>query len=145
MIDIPIKLLDGNTALPKYAHKSDAGIDLASTQSVVIKPFERVMIHCGFSLEIPSGYAGLVLPRSGLGAKHGVTLPNSPGLIDSGYRGEIMVPLINLDAHNEFRIEAGDRVAQLVIIKVPEVNLLQVDNLSESDRGNVGFGSSGIH
>lgn len=144
MLKIPIKMLSKDIAMPDYAHIGDAGLDLSSTHSAVLSPFERVMIHCGFCIQIPEGYAGLVLPRSGLGSKYGITLPNSPGLIDSGYRGEIMVPLVNLDPENIFEINVGDRIAQLVIIEVPKICFTLTDELNSAVRGNNGFGSSGI-
>ena len=102
------------------------------------------MVRCGFSLAIPDGYAGLVIPRSGLAARHGISVVNAPGLVDSGYRGELKVVLINLDPHESFKIHAGDRIAQLVIIETPVVSLVPSDDLPSSDRGSCGFGSSGV-
>ncbi len=143
-LDIAAKKLSDDVSLPSYAHAGDAGLDLRSTITVTLKPFERMTVPCGFSLAIPDGYAGLVLPRSGLASKWGVTVANAPGLIDSGYRGEIKVALVNMDAENEFTIEAGDRVAQLVVIKVPTVTLTEVDLLDITSRNEKGFGSSGV-
>ncbi len=142
-IDVPYKLFNDNITL-NYAHISDAGIDLSSTERVSLEPFVRATISCGFSLAIPEGYAGLVIPRSGLASKNGISIVNSPGLIDSGYRGEIKVVLINLDSQHTFDIHPGDRIAQLIIIEIPSLNLLLTDKLTESDRGEAGFGSTGI-
>lgn len=143
MIEIPIKFLHPDVKMPRYAHVGDAGIDLASTHNATIDPFCRVMIHCGFGIQIPEGYAGLVLPRSSLGSKYGITLPNAPGLIDSDYRGEIMVPLINLDPETPFTVHAGDRVAQLLIVEAPDIGFVATDTLDDTERGVGGFGSSG--
>lgn len=144
MLDIPIVTENDDIQIPGYAHTGDAGLDLRSSVDICLKPFERAIVPCGFSMAIPEGYAGLVLPRSGLASKHGITVPNSPGLIDSGYRGEIAVSLINLDPNSAFEITAGMRIAQMVIIETPKVNLVETDSLDESDRGIGGFGSSGI-
>lgn len=141
---IPIKQLDKGLPVPSYAYPGDAGVDLTSTVSLTINPMEREVVPCGVALGLPRGYAGLVLPRSGLAAKHGITLVNAPGLIDSDYRGEIKAILMNLDSHEPFRIERGDRIAQLVIMPVPVVNLRSVDELDETVRGTGGFGSSGV-
>ncbi|WP_251212813.1 dUTP diphosphatase [Adlercreutzia murintestinalis] len=143
-ITVPIKRLRDDIALPAYAHAGDAGLDLRAAETCLLEPHGRAIVPCGFSLAIPEGYAGLVLPRSGLASKHGITLPNSPGLIDSGYRGEMMVSLQNTDAHEAFLVERGMRIAQLVIMPVPLVALTVVDQLDETDRGHGGFGSSGI-
>ena len=140
---IPIHLEDPKTTIPSYAHPGDAGLDLCSTISCTLAPFERRLIPTGIALEIPEGYAGFVLPRSGLAIKQGLSIVNAPGLIDSGYRGEIKVPLINLDAHCAIEIEAGDRIAQLVILETPYVRLQCVDSLTGTERGTQGFGSSG--
>ncbi|WP_165060173.1 dUTP diphosphatase [Adlercreutzia sp. ZJ154] len=144
-LDIRIKLLRNNIEAPTYAHIGDAGLDLRSAIDVVLQPFERAIVPCGFSIAIPEGYAGLVLPRSGLATKHGITVPNSPGLIDSGYRGEMMVSLQNLDANTAYTIDVGMRIAQLVIIETPNVNLIHVDELEDTERGFGGFGSSGLN
>lgn len=143
-ISVPIKALNEKLSVPSYAHDGDAGLDLRSIDSLVLKPFERAMVRCGFSLAIPDGYAGLVIPRSGLAARHGISVVNAPGLVDSGYRGELKVVLINLDPHESFKIHAGDRIAQLVIIETPVVSLVPSDDLPSSDRGSCGFGSSGV-
>ena len=143
-ISVPVKKLDESLETPAYAYSGDAGLDLRSAEETVLKPFERKAVSCGIALAIPSGYAGFVMPRSGLAAKHGISIVNSPGLIDSNYRGEIKVLLINLDAHDDFAIAKGDRIAQLVISAVPPVSLCEVDSLDETSRGECGFGSSGV-
>lgn len=143
-IDLPIKKLDSSVELPKYAYEGDAGLDLASSESLVLQPFERKLVATGLAIAIPEGYAGLVIPRSGLAIKHGISIVNAPGLIDSGYRGELKVILVNLDPETPFEIKAGDRIAQLMLVKIPSVKLQQVEDLPSSERGEGGFGSSGI-
>jgi len=143
-IAVPIKRLADDLDLPAYAYPGDAGLDLRAAQSAVLMPFERAAIPCGIALGIPRGYAGFVLPRSGLAAKHGISIVNAPGLIDSDYRGEIKVILVNLDPHEPFEISKGDRIAQLVIMPVPIVDLEETDDLSETIRGTGGFGSSDV-
>ena len=142
-ISIPVKRLDDELEMPAYAYVGDAGLDLRSTEDAVLQPFERRIIPCGIALAIPRGHAGFVLPRSGLAAKHGVSIVNAPGLIDSDYRGEIKVILINLDANESFVVSRGDRIAQLVVLEVPPVDLVEVEQLDETIRGAGGFGSSG--
>lgn len=124
------------------AYGGDAGLDLAACERVELLPGERALIPTGLAVAIPDGYAGFVQPRSGLAAKHGITIVNTPGLIDSGYRGELQVALLNTDAREMFVVEPGMRIAQLVILEVPGVELLEVDELPESERGVRGFGSS---
>ena len=143
-IKLPIKKLDEGLEVPEYAYPGDAGLDLRSAEALTLKPFERKVVACGIAIAIPEGYAGLVIPRSGLAAKHGISIVNAPGLIDSGYRGELKVILVNLDSENEFAIERGDRIAQLMIIAIPEVQTEEVNELSETERGEGGFGSSGV-
>jgi len=143
-IAVPIKMLDGELAVPAYAYQGDAGLDLRSAENAVLKPFERKAISCGIALAIPEGYAGFVMPRSGLAAKHGISIVNSPGLIDSNYRGEVKVILVNLDATEDFKITRGDRIAQLVIMAVPPVELSVTSSLDVTNRGEGGFGSSGV-
>lgn len=143
-LDVPIKMLCDDLPAPAYAHDGDAGLDLRAAAEVRLEPGQRAIVPCGFSIAIPQGYAGFVLPRSGLATKHGITVPNSPGLIDSGYRGEMMVSLVNLDAREAFTIERGARIAQLVIMETPEASLRAVDDLGVTERGAGGFGSSGI-
>ena len=144
MVKIKIKLLDKSLPVPVYAHKGDAGLDLFSSADAVIKPYERKLIPTGIKIAIPEGYAGFVQPRSGLAIKHGIALVNSPGLIDSGYRGEISVILINLDRKNDFTIKKGDKICQLVIKKIEQAELIETECLDLSDRGEGGFGSTGI-
>ena len=142
-ISIPVKRLDEELDMPAYAYVGDAGLDLRSAEDAVLQPFERRLVPCGIALAIPRGYAGFVLPRSGLAAKHGVSIVNAPGLIDSDYRGEIKVILINLDSNEPFAVSRGDRIAQLVVLQVPPVDLVETDRLDETIRGVGGFGSSG--
>lgn len=143
-ISIPLKRLDEALPVPKYAYVGDAGVDLCSTCDTLLDPFERQLIPCGISLAIPQGYAGFVLPRSGLALKQGVSLVNSPGLIDSNYRGEIKVIAINFDPHTPVKITRGDRIAQLVIMATPHMVFESYEELPQSNRGSGGFGSSGI-
>lgn len=142
---IPIKRFDESLDVPAYAYEGDAGLDLRSAEEATLAPFERKLVSCGIALSIPKGYAGFVLPRSGLAAKHGISLVNAPGLIDSNYRGEIKAILVNLDAQSEFHIAHGDRIAQLVIMKTPSIAFTEVGELDETVRGTGGFGSSGIN
>ncbi|HXG68804.1 MAG TPA: dUTP diphosphatase [Blastocatellia bacterium] len=143
MIEIPIKRLDAGAPLPRYQHPGDAGLDLPSRIACVLEPGERATVPTGIAVAIPQGYAGLVLPRSGLAARHGIALVNSPGLIDSGYRGEIAVVLLNTDPHNSFAVKRGDRIAQLVIQRIEEAALIEVADLDATPRGAGGFGSTG--
>lgn len=143
-ITVPVKRLDKTLDMPAYAYPGDAGLDLRSAENAVLKPFQRQLVSSGISIALPRGYAGFVLPRSGLAAKHGISIVNAPGLIDSDYRGEIKVILVNLDPENDFVIEHGDRIAQLVIMPVPVVALEEAEELSETQRGAGGFGSSGV-
>ena len=143
-VAVSIKRLDDSLELPSYAYPGDAGLDLRASDDAVLEPFERKAIPCGIALAIPRGYAGFVLPRSGLAAKHGISIVNAPGLIDSDYRGEIKVILVNMDAHEAFEIKRGDRIAQLVIMAVPVVDLQETDDLPDTERGLGGFGSSGV-
>ena len=128
--------------LPRHAYPGDAGLDLSSCEHVVLEPGERALVHTGVAVAIPPGYAGYVQPRSGLANEHGITIVNSPGLVDSGYRGELRIILLNTDLAHSFEIEPGMRIAQLVLLPVPPVELRVVDELPESDRGERGFGSS---
>lgn len=141
---LKINILDKNIPFPKFAHKGDAGLDLYSTIDYILKPFERILVPTGIKLEIPEGYAGFVQPRSGLAIKHGISLVNTPGLIDSGYRGEIQAILINFDPVENFEIKRGDKICQLVIMKVENTELMIQDELDDSDRGEGGFGSTGL-
>lgn len=139
---LPVNRMSKEAELPHYAYAGDAGLDLASTIDLDIAPFERRMISTGIRVAIPEGYAGLVLPRSGLATKKGLTLANAPGLIDSHYRGEIIVSSINLDPQDTVHISSGERIAQLVIIATPAVEVSDVPELDMTDRGVRGFGSS---
>lgn len=143
-ITVPIKRLDPTVELPRYAYAGDAGLDLRASEDVVLKPFERRLISTGLAIAIPDGYAGFIQPRSGLALKQGLSMANTPGLIDAHYRGELKICAINLDPKDDIVVRRGDRIAQLVIQKVPVVELLEVDDLSETDRGSGGFGSSGV-
>jgi len=128
--------------LPERAYAGDAGLDLAACERVTLQPGERKVVGTGLAVAIPDGYAGFVLPRSGLAARHGIGKVNSPGLIDSGYRGEVRVVLLNTDREGVFEVEPGMRIAQLVILQLPPVDLEVVDELPASERGERGFGSS---
>jgi dUTP pyrophosphatase len=142
MIDVAVRLLHANARLPGQAYEGDAGLDLAACEGAVLEPGARAVIPTGIAVEIPEGYAGFVQPRSGLAARHGIGVVNSPGLIDSGYRGEIRVVLINTDAEDAFEVEPGMRIAQLVVAPIASVRLVEVDELAGSKRGPRGFGSS---
>lgn len=142
-ITVPIKRLDPEAVIPSYAYAGDAGLDLRALETLVLKPFERALIPTGLAIAIPEGYAGFVQPRSGLALKRGLSIVNTPGLIDSHYRGELKIIAINLDPVNDIQIEKGERIAQLVIQEVPVVTLTVVDELDATDRGAGGFGSSG--
>lgn len=143
MTELAFQRLDPNAALPERAHPGDAGFDLRSIEDVEVGPGERAMVRTGLAVAIPDGHAGLVLPRSGLASKHGLTLANAPGLIDSGYRGELICSVVNLDPHESVKIARGDRIAQLVVVEVPERRPGWVDELPPSSRGESGFGSTG--
>lgn len=142
MIDVPVRRLRPDAQLPRQAYAGDAGLDLSACEGAVLAPGERAVIPIGIAVEIPEGHAGFVQPRSGLAARHGIGVVNAPGLIDSGYRGEIRVVLINTDREHEFVVEPGMRVAQLVVAPVASVRLVEVEELAGSDRGVRGFGSS---
>jgi dUTP pyrophosphatase len=141
---ISVKRLDPDLPLPHYALASDAGLDLHASQRVVIEPGARALVGTGLAVAIPPGWAGLVLPRSGLALRHGVTVLNAPGLIDAGYRGEVKVLLVNHDPHATATLERGERVAQLIVQTVASVELVEVDELPASERGGGGFGSTGV-
>ncbi len=143
MIEIQIKLLDESLQMPRYQHEGDAGLDLPSRIDYVLEPGERATIPTGIAVAIPRGYAGFVLPRSGLASRHGISLVNSPGLVDSGYRGEMAIVMLNTDNREAFHIRRGDRIAQLVIQRVEEVMPIGVDDLDNTSRGAGGFGSTG--
>lgn len=142
MIEVAVRRLRSDARLPEQAYVGDAGLDLVACDGAILEPGERAVVPTGIAVEIPPGYAGFVQPRSGLAACHGIGVVNSPGLIDSGYRGEIRVVLINTDRSETFAVEPGMRVAQLVIAPVADVRLVEVDELATSDRGARGFGST---
>lgn len=142
---IPFKLLEhAPDGTLRYAHFSDAGADLCCAEDVELKPFERRLVSTGVAIQLPVGYVAYVNPRSGLAVKQGITVLNAPGTIDAGYRGEIKVPLINLDPVNSVHFTVGDRIAQLVIQRVEHADFQQVEALDDSDRGEGGFGSTGV-
>ena len=144
MLDLPVLRLDPDLPLPAYARAGDAGIDLIARENVTLAPAGgRALVATGIAIALPEGYAGLVQPRSGLAFKHGVTVLNTPGLIDSGYRGELKVCLINHDPTEAFEVTRGERIAQLVVQAVEHVTFVEVDTLDDSERGDKGFGSSG--
>ncbi len=142
MIEVPVRRLREDAVLPVNAYSGDAGLDLVACEGTTLGPGERATVPTGIAVEIPPGHAGFVLPRSGLAARHGIGVVNSPGLIDSGYRGEIRVVLLNSDRYNAFAVEPGMRIAQLVVAPVAVVRLVEVDELALSERGGQGFGSS---
>jgi dUTP diphosphatase len=142
LIELPIRRLRGDAVLPERAYVGDAGLDLAACDRHELAPSARAVVGTGLAVAIPDGYAGFVQPRSGLAAQHGISVVNAPGLIDSGYRGEVRVVLLNTDASQAFVVEAGMRIAQLVVLAVPAVELVETEELPESERGVRGFGSS---
>jgi dUTP pyrophosphatase len=143
-VSIEFKLLHELAQAPKYAHDGDAGADLVCIEDVMLKPGERLLVPTGVAIALPEGYVGLVHPRSGLAAKHGIGIVNTPGTIDSGYRGELKICLINLDQSETVALPAGSRIAQLVIQQVTTANFVQVNDLDNTERSDNGFGSSGI-
>lgn len=142
MIELPIRRLRPDAVLPQRAYGGDAGLDLAACERVELGPGERATVPTGLAVAIPEGYAGFVQPRSGIAMRNGITIVNSPGLVDSGYRGELQVVLLNTDAREPFVVEPGMRIAQLVVVPIPDVELVELDELPESERGVRGFGSS---
>jgi dUTP pyrophosphatase len=144
VIELPIRRLRDDAVVPARAYEGDAGLDLASCERVELGPGERALVGTGLAVAIPEGYAGFVQPRSGLAAKHGITIVNSPGLVDAGYRGELKVVLLNTDAGETFVVEPGMRIAQLVVVQVPGLDPVEVEELPESERGVRGFGSSKV-
>ncbi len=135
--------LDPGLPLPSYAHPGDAGADLVSRVDVTLAPGQRVLVPTGLAIALPEGYAAFTHPRSGLAARHGITIVNAPGTVDAGYRGELLVNLVNLDPEEPFEVRRGDRIAQLVVQRVAEVDFVDVDSLPESSRGETGHGASG--
>ena len=144
-VNVHIKLLDPELPAPAYAKPGDAGADLRSRSDFELEPGERALVPTGVAIALPEGYVGLVHPRSGLAIKNGITIVNAPGTVDSGYRGELMVTLLNTDKTKSFHVQRGDRIAQLVIQKYEHATFTVVDELEQTERGSSGFGSSGIH
>jgi dUTP pyrophosphatase len=142
VIELPVRRLREDAVVPERAYIGDAGLDLAACDRFELGPGERAVVGTGLAVAIPGGHAGFVQPRSGLAARHGLSVVNAPGLIDSGYRGEIRVVLLNTDLREAFIVEPGMRIAQLVVLPVPELELVETDELPESERGVRGFGSS---
>jgi dUTP pyrophosphatase len=142
VIEVGVRRLHEAALLPSHAYDGDAGVDLAACEGVTLEPGERALVGTGIAVEIPEGFAGFVQPRSGLAARHGISVVNSPGLIDSGYRGEISVVLLNTDRTASFTVEPGMRIAQLVVAPIASVRLVEVEELATSERGARGFGSS---
>ena len=142
-MSLPVRRLEPGVPLPSRARVGDAGLDLAAAEDVEVAPGERAMIRTGLAIAIPDGHAGLVLPRSGLASRQGLTLANSPGLIDAGYRGEVICAVVNLDRREAVRVARGDRIAQLVVVPVAALEPEWVQELPSSERGEGGFGSTG--
>lgn len=142
-VQVLISRLDPGLPMPGYAHPGDAGVDLYAREDLSLAPGQRALVPTGVAIALPAGYAGFVHPRSGLAARHGITMVNAPGTIDAGYRGEILVNLLNTDIHDAFTIRRGDRVAQLVVQRVSQVNFVEVEWLPGSQRGDTGHGASG--
>ena len=143
MTELRFQRLDPRAVVPSRAHAGDAGLDLCCLEAVELAAGERARVPTGIAIELPAGHAGLIVPRSGLAAKHGISIVNAPGLIDEGYRGELQVLLLNTDLSTAVNLNAGERIAQLVVISVAELTPLEVGSLEESSRGEKGFGSSG--
>ena len=143
--DVLVKRVDPGVPLPSYAHPGDAGADLVTAEDVVLAPGARAVVPTGIAIALPAGYAAFVHPRSGLAARHGVTIVNAPGTVDAGYRGEIRVTLLNTDPARSVAFRRGDRIAQLVVQRVERAAFREVDALPESARGEGGFGSTGGH
>jgi dUTP pyrophosphatase len=144
MIELAIRRLRADAVIPERAYAGDAGLDLAACERVELAPGARAVVGTGLAVAVPEGYAGFVQPRSGLAARHGITIVNTPGLVDSGYRGELRVVLLNTDSSETFVVEQGMRIAQLVVVPIPEFDVLEVEELPESERGVRGFGSSAV-
>lgn len=143
-MDQTIEVLINAETIPTYSHPGDAGADLSSAENLVLHPGERATVATGVSIALPAGFVVFVVPRSGLAAKHGITVVNSPGTVDAGYRGELKVTLLNTDLREPFTINKGDRIAQMIVMPVVQARFIPVDKLSESERGESGFGSTGI-
>lgn len=139
-----VDVLISASVVPEYAHPGDAGADLTSTESLSLAPGARATIGTGVSIALPDGYVAFVVPRSGLAARHGITIVNSPGTVDAGYRGEIRITMLNTDSENAFEITAGDRIAQLIVMPVSRARFIPVASLPGTQRGSGGFGSTGV-
>jgi dUTP pyrophosphatase len=144
VIELPIRRLRDDAVVPSRAYAGDAGLDLSACERVELGAGERAVVGTGLAVAIPEGYAGFVQPRSGLAARHGITIVNTPGLVDSGYRGELKVVLLNTDPHETFVVEPGMRIAQLLVLEVPGVDPVEVEELPDTERGVRGFGSSSV-
>ena len=142
-VQVPVRRLDQDLPLPAYAHPGDAGADLLARIDVTLQPGERTLVPTGIAIALPKGYAAFTHPRSGLAARHGITIVNAPGTVDAGYRGEILVNLVNLDPREAFQVRRGDRIAQLIVQRVSETIFVEADSLPESSRGETGHGASG--
>lgn len=142
-VQVLISRLDAGLPMPCYAHPGDAGVDLQAREAVSLAPGQRALVPTGVAIALPAGYAAFVHPRSGLAARHGISMVNAPGTIDAGYRGEILVNLVNTDRHEAFNISRGDRIAQLVVQRVSEAHFVEVESLPGSQRGDTGHGASG--
>jgi dUTP pyrophosphatase len=142
-VELPVQLLSDGARVPTRAHDGDAGLDLYANETATVGPGERASVGTGVAVEVPAGHAGLVLPRSGLAARHGIALVNAPGLIDAGYRGEIRVLLLNTDLQSTFEIEPGDRIAQLLVVPFAALVSVEAGELASSGRADGGFGSTG--
>ena len=142
-VRVAIRRLDPDLPLPAYAHRGDAGADLCARVDVTLGPGERALVPTGVALALPEGYAAFTHPRSGLATRHGISILNAPGTVDAGYRGEILVNLVNLDPRTPFAVRRGDRIAQLVVQRVAEVQFVETDSLPDSSRGDTGHGASG--
>lgn len=143
-MDLQVRRIDGGVPLPAYQRDGDAGLDLHSAEDFVLQPGERAVIGTGIAIAVPAGFVGLTTPRSGLAARHGLSIVNAPGVIDSGYRGEIKLILINLDPSDPIDVKRGDRVAQLLVVPVATVRVVESDQLPASERGEGGLGSTGV-
>ena len=144
MIDLPVQRLRADAVLPARAYDDDAGLDLVACERLELAPGQRGLVPTGLAIAIPAGHAGYVQPRSGLAVRHGLTIVNTPGLIDAGYRGELQVAVLNTDPEHTFTVEPGMRIAQLVVLQVPSVQIREVDELPASERAGGGFGSTGV-
>lgn len=145
MVDlVKLPIVSTPEQIPNYARDGDAGADLRSSVDVILRPGERALVPTGIRIALPHGYVGFVVPRSGLAIRHGITVLNSPGTIDAGYRGEIQVALLNTDRDDSFQIAVGDRIAQLIVMPVSQAEFVSVSELDESERGSGGFGSTGV-